>query len=214
MSDTGKTVDKMKVMGLATKKTILPKHVSTALNAFIERLLKGEDWDSVAQSVVEYKDTLTHSKDITVLGLPKGISDIDYFYNKKTFYVYAKKHKRTGRINVSGHVRAALHYNRCLKEYGDKNSIPIRDGMKIRVFYVIGDFEPLTLINGEQIDLDSIALPTDIEVVPKWFLDNFRIDIEKHIDRLVDHPLKTILKAIGKEPPSKQTLLVDSLLTF
>lgn len=210
----GKAVDELKVMGLDTKKTILPKYISDHINKFIERLLKGEDWSSVAESVVEYKELLRGTKDITLLGLPKGIGDIDYFTDNKDFLLFAKKNARTGRIHVSGHVRAALHYNRSLKEHNDKVSLPIRDGMKIRVFYLIGQFEPYTILNGEEIDLDSIALPTDIEVVPQWFLDNFCVDIDAHIERLIDNPLKNILKAIGKEPPSKQTLLVDSLLSF
>jgi DNA polymerase elongation subunit (family B) len=210
----GKASDEMKIMGLDTKKTILPKHVSDVLNKFIERLLKGEDWGSVAESVVAYKEELATTKDITRLGLPKGINDIEYFYDKTSFIKEAKKDKRTGKTKVSGHVRAALHYNRSLKEFDDKVSMPIKDGMKIRVFYLMDTPAPYKLINGEEIDLTSIALPTDLEVVPQWFLKNFRVDIEAHIDHLVDHPLNNILKAIGKEPPSKQSLLVDSLLSF
>lgn len=210
----GKSVDDLKIMGLDTKKTILPKYISDHLNKFIERLLKGEEWSSVAESVVEYKQTLQSLEDITLLGLPKGINDIEYFDDEKSFMLYAKRNKRSGNINVSGHVRAALHYNRCLKEFNDKVSPPIRDGIKIRVFYLVGKFAPYRLINGDEISLETIALPTDLEVVPQWFLDNFQVDIDAHIERLVDNPLKNILKAIGKEPPSKQSLLVDSLLSF
>lgn len=210
----GKAVDDLKIMGLDTKKTILPKYISEHLNKFIERLLKGEEWTSIAESVVAYKDILIHAEDVTLLGLPKGINDIDYFYDKAAFRTYAKRNAKTGRIHVSGHVAAALHYNRALKLYEDKVSIPIKDGMKIRVFYLIGDFEPLELINGDTVELKSIALPTDIEVVPQWFLENFRVDIDAHIERLVDNPLENILKAIGKESPTKQGLLVDSLLQF
>jgi DNA polymerase elongation subunit (family B) len=212
----GTSVDKMKVMGLDTKKTSLPKHIATALNGFIERLLKGEDWTSVAESVVEYKDQLRAlaEKNITILGLPKGISSVEYFYDEKQFLLYAKKHKTTGRTNISGHVRAALHYNHSLKKYDDKISFPIKDGMKIRIFYLIGKFEPYILLNGEQLNFDSIALPTDIEVVPQWFFDNITVDIDAHITRLVDNPLKNILKAIGKEPPNKQSLFINSVLIF
>jgi len=212
----GKAVDDLKVMGLDTKKTILPKHISDRLNKFIERLLKGEEWNDVAVSVVEYKDALieTSEKDITVLGLPKGINDIDYFNDRGKFALFAKKNARTGKTHVSGHVRAALHYNRSIREFGDKVSPPIKDGMKIRVFYLIGDFPTYPLPNGEELKFDTIALPTDLEVVPQWFLDNFRVNISAHIERLVDNPLKNILKAIGKESPTKQTLLVADLLTF
>lgn len=210
----GKAVDELKVMGLDTKKTNLPRVIANNLNKFIERLLKGEDWNSVAESVVEYKEELKSTGDITTLGLPKGISDIDYFYDKSEFRTFAKRNARTGKVHISGHVAAALHYNNCLKLYNDKDSMPIKDGMKIKVFYLIGKLEPIELINGDQLAVKSIALPTDIEVVPQWFFDNYKVDIDAHIERLVDNPLENILKAIGKEPPSKQTMLVDSLLSF
>lgn len=210
----GKSVDELKVMGLDTKKTILPRVIADKLNSFVERLLKGEDWKDVSKSVVEYRDKLINADDITTLGLPKGIGDIEYFYDKSEFRTFAKISEKTGRAHVSGHVAAALHYNRALKEYGDTVSMPIKDGMKIKVFYLIGSFEPYVLFNDQQIFFKSIALPTDIEVVPQWFLDDFKVDIDAHIERLVDNPLKNILKAINEVPPTRQTLLVNDLLTF
>lgn len=210
----GKTTDELKVMGLDTKKTSLPKVVADVLNGFIKRLLKGEEWADIAQSVVDYKETLVHAKDITDLGLPKGVKDIDYFYDMSAFRMYAKKDERNGRTRVSGHVAAALHYNHCLEQFNDKVSMPIMDGMKTKIFYLIGDIPQIQLINGEMIKLKSISLPTDLEVIPQWFLDNFRVDIDAHIERLVDNPLENILKAIGKESPTKQSILVDSLFEF
>lgn len=210
----GKSTDDMKVMGLDTKKTSLPKHISDSINKFIERLLKGEPWDSVAKSVVEYKEKLRGVKDITEIGLPKGINEIEYFYDKRAFSKVAKFNAKTGKVHVSGHVAAALHYNRCLKEYGDKESLPIRDSMKIKVFYLVGKFEPIELVNGDVVQPKSIALPTDAEFTPQWFLDNFHVDIDAHIERLVDNPLRNILKAIGQEPPTKQDLIVNDLLSF
>lgn len=191
----GKTVDKMKVMGLDTKKTTLPAEVSAKLNGFIERFLKGESWDSVSELIVTYKDELIQAGPMEI-GLPKGIKGIEE---------YAAKYEEDADARLPGHVAAAIHYNLKLKEYNDKASLVIRSGMKIKVFYLIGKQD------GK---FKSIALPTDLEVVPKWFLDNFRIDRDAHIERLVDNPLSNILKAIGKEPPSRQSLLVDSLLVF
>ncbi|TFH08235.1 MAG: hypothetical protein E4H14_06830 [Candidatus Thorarchaeota archaeon] len=210
----GKRVDKMKIMGLATKKTTLPREIAKTINKFIERYLKGEEWSSVAESVVAYKEQLINAPDITTLGLPKTVQEIDYFYDKDDFRRFAKQDQRTGRTRVSGHVRAALHYNRCLKEYKDTFAYPITDGTKSKVFYLIGTFEPLQLINGEMVHLETIALPTDMEFIPEWFPRNFRVDIDAQIHRLVDKPLESILKAIGKKAPSKQSLLVESLLSF
>lgn len=191
----GKKVDKMKVMGLDTKKTTLPAEVSGVLNKFIERFLKGETWEEVSKSIVEYKEELMNSTDPLRIGLPKGVKKIES---------YTAAFDEDFEARLPGHVAAAIYYNQSLKEYKDKISMPIISGMKIKVFYLIGK-------HGK---FKSIALPTDIEVVPQWFLDNFRIDRDAHIERLVDNPLSNILKAIGKEPPSKQSLYVDSLLVF
>ena len=76
--------------------------------------------------------------------------------------------------------------------------------MKIKVFY-------LTQKQGK---FKSIAIPTDAEFVPEWFTREFSVDVDAHIERLVDNPLSNILKAIGKQTPSRQSLLIDSVMTF
>lgn len=191
----GTRTDKMKVMGLDTKKTTLPVEVSDRLNGFIERYLKGEPWEDVSRSIVQYKEELTNSTDIMAIGLPKGVKNLeDYTY----------RYKADPTTGLPGHVAASIHYNQCLKEYNDKLSLPISSGMKVKVFYLstkAGRFK-------------SIAIPTDIEIVPAWFTENFTIDIQAHIERLVDNPLSNILKAIGKRPPSKQSLIFDELVVF
>jgi DNA polymerase elongation subunit (family B) len=192
----GKTVDKLKVMGLDTKKTTLPAEVSKKLNGFIERFLKGESWEEISVSIVEYKEELKNATDLMRIGMPKGVNKIEEYTTK-----YADKGK-TARL--PGHVAASIYYNESLITYKDNISTPISSGMKIKVFYLIGN-------HGK---FKSIAIPTDSEVIPQWFLDHFRVDREAHVERLVDNPLNNILKAIGKEPPSKQSLFVDSLLVF
>lgn len=192
----GNPVDKMKVMGLETKKTILPKWVSVQLNSFIERYLKGESWEQIELDIVAFKDKLMETKDIMSIGLPKGVNGVEeYTQNLK---VYGPS------TRIPGHVNAAIFYNKCLEEFDDKESPPIVSGMKIKVFYltkVIGKFK-------------SIAIPVDIEQVPNWFLEEFEVDRDAHIERLVDKPLQNILKAINKQVPSKQSLLVDSVFEF
>lgn len=191
-----KSVDKMKIMGLDTKKTTLPQEVSNSLNHFIERFLKGEDWRNVSASVVQYKETLKHTTDIMSIGLPKGVKNVEEY--TKTYELEGDK------ARLPGHVAASIHYNICLKHFNDKISPKIISGTKIKVFYLLGD-------HGK---FKSIALPTDIEVIPEWFLTQFSVDRRAHIERLVDNPLSNILKAIGKEPPSKQSMLIDDLMTF
>lgn len=196
VDNEGQEADKLKVMGLDTKKTTLPKVVSDKLNSFVERLLKGETWDSIAEDIVEYKEYIRTTKDVMSIGLPKGIKGIEEYSEKLRIYGDGQR--------LPGHVAAAIHYNKRIEEYDDKESLPISSGMKIKVFYLTSKFDRFK----------SIAIPTDAEQVPQWFIDNFTIDREAHIERLVDNPLQNIIKAVGYEVPSKQSLLVDTLLEF
>lgn len=191
----GKPVDKMKVMGLDTKKTTLPGHVSKKLNGFIESYLKGSTWDDVAHKIVAYKTELANATNIMDIGLPKGVNKLEQ---------YTAELARDPMARLPGHVAAAILYNKCLAEYGDKHSMQITSGMKIKVFYLtqrVGKFK-------------SIAIPTDAEFIPPWFSEHFRVDIDAHIERLVDNPMSNILKAIGKITPTPKSMLIDSVFEF
>lgn len=193
---SGKESDKMKIMGLDTKKTTMPKDVSAKLNNFIERLLKGEKWEVLEKDIVDYKDKILTTPDIMSIGLPKGVQGVEE---------YTKEFAAIGDgCRLPGHVAAAIFYNKCLAEFNDKESEPIKSGMKIKVFYLSQKYGKFK----------SIAIPVDIEQVPKWFQEKFTVDRQAHLERLVDNPLQNILKAIGKDVPSKQSLLMGSLLSF
>ncbi len=192
----GFKVDKLKVMGLDTKKTTLPKEVSAKLNGFVERLLKGEEWDIIATDIVDYKDMIETTDDIMSIGLPKGVKKVEeYTQNLKIYGDGAR---------LPGHVAASIFYNMCREEFGDKDSMPIVSGMKIKVFY----------LNKKYGRFKSIAIPVDIEQIPEWFLKEFVVARDMHIERLVDNPLQNIFKAIERDVPTKQGLVVDSLLDF
>lgn len=191
----GRPVDKIKVMGLETKKTILPAWIGKKLNEYIERHLKGAEWDTITQDIVDFKSFLEKTPDIMSIGLPKGVNKVEEYTNN--LRIHGKDAK------LPGHVSASILYNMCLDKYNDKESPPIVSGMKIKVFYLKNKIDRFK----------SIAIPVDIEQIPSWF-SKFEIDREAHIERLVDNPLTNILKAIDKQVPSKQSLLTDSLLEF
>jgi len=195
VDNEGFKCDKIKVMGLDTKKTTLPKEVSNTLNGFVERYLKGENWDTIATEIVDYKDVLFNTKNVMFIGLPKGVKNVEK-------YTQAYEDDKTTRL--PGHVAASIFYNICRQLYDDKESFEIKSGMKIKVFY-------LNKMYGR---FKSIAIPVDIEKVPDWFIEDFTIDRKAHVDRLVDNPMNNIIKAIDKVSPSHQSLLTDSLLDF
>ncbi len=191
----GEAVDYMKVMGLRTKKTTLPKEIAKKLNHFIELYLKGTPWEEIEKLIVEYKDELMNVEDVMRIGLPTGIKQID---------THMSNYRLDPAVHLPGHAAASVHYLKCLEDYNDHESMKIINGSKIKVFN-------LTRKHGR---FNSIAIPVDIEQVPEWFLRDFEVDRKLHIKKLVDKALENILRAIEKVPPSKQKLLADELLGF
>lgn len=199
VNDDGFPVDKIKVMGLDTKKTTMPKPIANKLNKFVERLLLGESWDTITPDVVDFKQSLydVTEENFMDIGLPKGVKKIEKYtddYNTNTTCF------------LPGHVSAALHFNNQINDRKDTETIAIHSGDKIKVFYLnqpLGRFK-------------AIAIPVDIEQIPPWFLDTIvpNIDKDAHVLRLVDKPLNNIIKAVGLTTPSKQSLFADSLFEF
>lgn len=191
----GKTVNYLKIMGLDTKKTTLSKPIAKKLNSFIERLLKNETWAQISPDVVEFKNELRHTTDILSIGLPKGVNKLEQ---------YTLDYKSNSKCRLPGHVSAAMFFNQCVVGFDDKVSQQITSGEKIKVFYLrspIGRFK-------------SIAIQTDTTYIPDWFLEEFKIDIDAHILRLVDRPLENILNAIGEKVPTNDSLLIESAWEF
>lgn len=200
VDDEGYDADKLKVMGLATKRTTLPREISSYINDTLKDFLKGSDWDSVAVRIADLKTRLEETKNIFDLGLPTGVKKVESY--TEAYENWEKK--RIPVKNIPGHVAASIFYNQCLKDYNDNHSPKIVSGSKIRVFYLSRQYGRFK----------SIALPSDLEEIPKWFTDNYTVDRNKQIERLVNKTVLNIFEAIGKEIPSRQTLFVEDILEF
>lgn len=194
----GTDVDKVKVMGLQIKKTTIPKPIGNKLTQFVESYLKGGNWREIQEGIVEYRDEILASKDIMDIGLPKGVKGVED-------YTLKWKAQEPG-LRLPGHVSASIFYNTCLDQYGDKESIRIVSGTKIKTFYLTQKFGKFT----------SIALPTDTKKLPPWFAEHFEqlIDRDKQGERLINSPLSPILGAIGERIPTRKSLLFDSLVEY
>lgn len=193
----GFRVDKMKTMGLELKKTTLPKYCQVKLTDFVYRLLKGEPWKVIECEIVEFKRSIMSSTDVLSFGIPKGVNGIEKWLAELELDPNA---------NVPGHVRAAIMYNRLLKQYDDTISMELTSGSKLKLYY----------FKRPKGKFKSIALPTDIETVPQWFIDDILpdIDMQAQVERLVDMPLQNIFKAIQKTVPTPQTLFVEDAFEF
>jgi hypothetical protein len=199
----GKLVDKMKYMGVPIKKTTMPKKIKDSLSSFIERLLKGEDWDIIGREIVYLKDNLMEIEDISCLGLPKGIKGLEKY--TKLLNDEAEKRKEGTPIEtpvrLPGHVAAAILWNKCLQSYKDKESPKITSGSKLSVFYLTKPVDRFT----------SIAIPKDVDILPEWFKEHFipNIDRTAQITRLIDNPMEIMVSAAGLKVPTKKRLMFE-----
>lgn len=191
----GNDVDKIKITGLALKKTTLPKPIRTAMTKYMERFLKGESWDTVGLDFLKLKESLVKSDDMSLIGLPKNCNNVEE-------YVSRYNNQEAG-LRVPGHVKAVMFWNKCREEYDDKESLGVVSGMKIRVLYLTKKFNEFT----------NIALPVDLRLIPEWFKEHFMplVDREKQSTRLVDMPMNSILLAIGHTIPTRKKLMIDDM---
>lgn len=253
VNNEGKVCDKIKAMGISLKKSTLPKEFQLSLTKFMERLLKGEEWNDISIDIVDYKEDLSNIDNIARIGLPKGVNGISVYTKKyeeellnlenyenglpyilkydknKVDGVYKEGKERYTALgelddngaydknrklistdpmvaNLPGHVAASILWNIKLEEYGDKESLEISSGTKIKVFYFKEKYGRFS----------SIAIPTDIQNIPKWFLDNIEplIDTELQLYKLIDKTLEQILTAAGLDVPTKQSLYSESLISY
>jgi DNA polymerase elongation subunit (family B) len=196
----GNKVDKMVTKGLQIKKTNTPKLIRKMLSSHFERFLKGEPWKSVGLSILEQREKILKAEklDLDRLGLPKRVNKLEEY----TGY-FENGHKG---VTITGHAMAAIHWNKCLEIFEDKESLQIVSGMRIKTFYLrkkIGPFK-------------SIAVPVDLETVPKWFTEEMAplIDRDQQIVRVIDKVCKPLLDAIGEKLPTRKTLLIEELVEF
>ena len=134
--------------------------------------------------------------DIKDIGLPKGVQGVEK---------YTRLYERGDPdVRLPGHVAASIHWNQLLDQHKDKDSMKIISGLKIKVYYLkqkYGKFK-------------SVAIPTDIEVIPSWFIENYPINREMQVERLVDKPLMPIMEAINRFVPTKQTEFENELFEY
>lgn len=193
----GRRVNKLKAMGLEMKKTTTPKVIQGFLENVVNMILDGEKtWNEIDNFIVDYRNQVAFDLPLLDIGLPKGVKKIEYYTNE--YKVHGSK------ARLPGHVAASIHFNECIKEYNDTELSPITSGSKIKVFY-------LTKKYGK---FKSIAVPTDLEVIPEWLTANFTVDRFLHEEKTIDGPLTIIFEAISRPVPTLQSLFNDSVLEW
>lgn len=193
----GYDCDELKVMGHAIKKTGITKITKKALTDIITEYFRTHDWKQLNRSTVEFKQMLENTDNYLDYGLPKKINKIE---------LYTANYENDPNCYLAGGQKAAMFWNICLDQYGDKESPRATSSMAYRTFYLVKKFGRF----------ETIAVPADLMVIPEWFITHFvpLIDVDKQINRLVDKTLTNICHAIDRQVPTEKAVLADEVLVF
>ena len=145
----GDPVDKIKAMGLDLKRSDTPAYIQNFLSDVLDKVLTGSEEDEVMDFIadfrLEFKKMPGWEK-----GSPRRVNKLTEYHSRE---------KRKGKVNMPGHVRAAINWNTLKKVYNDRYSMDIIDGQKCIV----------CKLKDNPMGYTSIAYPTDELRIPEWF---------------------------------------------
>jgi DNA polymerase elongation subunit (family B) len=192
---------KLKTVGSEMKKADTPKVIQDFLKHLMDIILDGGSYEDVEKYINTQRSVLVRAvKDPIQLGAAKQINNLDAKYAE---WQRVEKPGK-GRVNLPGHVRAAINYNELAQEFEPGVAKLLRAGDKGIVFY----------LQPNERALKSIAFPADTSRFPQWFLDNFKMDKKKTEDKMIDAKLERIFEALDWEIPTPQKSMVKSILKF
>jgi hypothetical protein len=197
----GKAKDELKAMGVDMRKTTTPRPVKAFLRSTCHKMLTGTPDEELDDFIMEYRDEMIDEIDLMDLGLPKGIKGIEQ---------YTASFRDYPTTRLPGHVSAAILYNDFRQAAGDTESLLISSGMKIKIFKLKYEMEHAGRM------FKAIAVPTDEEMIPQWFKDEFfdKIDRQRHVGMLVDNMLHNMFDSIPRQVPTRQSKAYESDFSF
>jgi DNA polymerase elongation subunit (family B) len=182
IDNEGKRLDKdgkpgkVKPMGLDLKRSDTPKVIQDFLSEVLETVLDAATTDEVIEHIREFKKDFT-TRPGWEKGSPKRVNNLT---------MYSEREKKHGKINMPGHVRAAMNWNNMKRMNSDNYSTTIMDGMKVIV----------CKLKSNALGWTSIAYPTDETRLPEWFkeLPFDETDMEATV---IDKKLDNLLGVLG-----------------
>ncbi len=187
IDNEGYTTDKLKIMGMETRRSDTPKFIQKFLEECIDSVVRqNKGYDEVFEMVQDFR------KEFRVLpswkrGTPCRVSSLTTNAKKINNYEQARADGYVDIKKPTAHysVTAANNTNTLMMQYDEHRWDYIRDGDKIEVLYLLPN----------QFDLRSVAIKVDENYVPDWFQD-LPFDDSRHEGKLVDRKLDNVLGGI------------------
>lgn len=201
----GVAVDKMKSQGSEIKKADTPKIIQVFLKKTVDMILDGQDYDAIVEYVNGQRTEILRNEDnIFLLGVSKQVNNLETKLGEWVQYQKAGgERSNLPKPRIPGHVKASMNFNELLAIY-DKGSKRIKSGDKVMVYY----------LKPNEYGMKSIAIPAESPRFPKWFIENFAVDIKATEQKMFDSKLGKVFLAIGKEVPTPQSAYINKVVKF
>lgn len=201
----GMAVNKMKSQGSEIKKADTPKIIQVFLKQTVDMILDGKDYDEIVEYVNgQRREILRDEKNIFLLGVAKQVNNLETKVQEWAQYQKAGgERSNLPKPRISGHVKASMNYNDLLEMF-EKGAKKIKSGDKIMTYY----------LKPNEFGMKSIAIPAEAPRFPKWFNDNFSVDIKQTEQKMFDSKLGKVFLAIGKEVPTPQSAYINKVVKF
>lgn len=172
-TDTHGKPGKLKIMGLQIRRSDTPELVKSLLENMMKSLLVEGSKEKLVDILRDFKNNSWDKLKPWEKGTPRAVNKLTY---------YTGELRKDLKSRIPGHVRASINWNRMLDMMNDKRSPKILDGEKVIV---------CKMKLNNPFSITSIALPKDINTIPKWF-KQLPFDEQSMKDSVVDETIDSI----------------------
>lgn len=170
--DQGDEPGKLKAMGVELKRSDTPATIQKFLTDVLMMALSGSTEDEIREFIKNFRDEFRNWPGWEK-GSPKRVNNL-------TEKVALEE--KLGKINMAGHQRASMEWNKLKKRFKDHYSMEIQDGFKVVV----------CKLKRNPLGITSIAYPVDQEHLPDWFKE-LPFDHDAMEEGMIDKKIDNIL---------------------
>lgn len=207
--DTNGKQGKLKVMGLDLKRSDTPQYMQDFLEKVLMATLTGETKDIIFDMIKQFRREF-HDRPGWEKGTPKKINGLTDKTNQQQALsnigktdMFDLKSGEKGKVNMAGHVSAAMNYMKLRKMHNDLFAMELTDGSKA----IVCKLKPNPL------GMTSIALPTDENHIPTWFKE-LPFDHVAMEETIIDYKLDNLLGVLGWDLALANDALVNDLFSW
>jgi len=186
VDDEHKKVDKLKIMGMETKRSDTPKFIQDFLTKCLVMTVKEhKPYEDIYEYVNEFRKEFRNIP-AWKKGSPGRVKNLKL--KSQELYEWINN-PIVGSKKTQMHftVKAANNTNMLIDLYGEHRMGKIRDGDKIQVIY----------LKDHPDSIDCVALPTDDIYIPEWFKE-LPFDVDTMEQKLLDKKLFNVIGDVMK----------------